>query len=278
MVPCPTHRPRAAASARRRRPGRPSPTPPWSFSWSTVSTGVSVRDVAERADVSTTTLFAHFPSKEALVFDREADVDAALAAAVRERPEGQGVVEALRTHALESWLPIMTDPRRERVHGASSWWATRLTRTRATRTARAATGPSRRPPTHRPSRAGLRSARTTSCPCPGPGCAGRANGSGAGAPSGSTRPAGVDLWCCCWTGTTGCTCIRPPPRSTRPSRAVRCRRSRWSSCPPRTARPSSAAGPVCGRRCGTSCCPSWRSAMCRPTRPGSWWRDRVWAD
>ncbi|CAM5612139.1 TetR/AcrR family transcriptional regulator OS=Streptomyces tendae OX=1932 GN=GUR47_06055 PE=4 SV=1 [Streptomyces tendae] len=58
---------------------------------------VSVRDVAERADVSTTTLFAHFPSKEALVFDREADVDAALAAAVRERPEGQGVVEALRT-------------------------------------------------------------------------------------------------------------------------------------------------------------------------------------
>ncbi|MFE9703059.1 TetR/AcrR family transcriptional regulator [Streptomyces sp. NPDC005930] len=75
---------------------------------------VSVRDVAERADVSTTTLFAHFPSKEALVFDREADVDAALAAAVRERPEGQGVVEALRTHALESWLPIMTDPRRER--------------------------------------------------------------------------------------------------------------------------------------------------------------------
>lgn len=57
---------------------------------------VSVRDVAERADVSTTTLFAHFPSKESLVFDREQEVDAALAAAVRERPDGQGVVEALR--------------------------------------------------------------------------------------------------------------------------------------------------------------------------------------
>lgn len=75
---------------------------------------VSVRDVAERADVSTTTLFAHFPSKESLVFDREQEVDAALAAAVRERPDGQGVVEALRAHALESWVPIVTDPRRAR--------------------------------------------------------------------------------------------------------------------------------------------------------------------
>ncbi|MFE1202327.1 TetR/AcrR family transcriptional regulator [Streptomyces sp. NPDC058762] len=74
---------------------------------------VSVRDVAEKADVSTTTLFAHFPSKEALVFDREEEVDAALAAAVRERPEGQGVVEALRAHALKTWVPIVTDPRRE---------------------------------------------------------------------------------------------------------------------------------------------------------------------
>lgn len=41
---------------------------------------VSVRDVAEKADVSTTTLFAHFPSKESLVFDREEDVDARLRA------------------------------------------------------------------------------------------------------------------------------------------------------------------------------------------------------
>jgi AcrR family transcriptional regulator len=72
---------------------------------------VSVRDIAERADVSTTTLFAHFPGKEALVFDREADVDAELAAAVRERPAGQDVVEALRAHALKSWVPMASDPR-----------------------------------------------------------------------------------------------------------------------------------------------------------------------
>jgi AcrR family transcriptional regulator len=74
---------------------------------------VSVRDVAEKADVSTTTLFAHFPSKESLVFDREEDVDARLRACVRERPEGQGVVEALRAHALTAWIPIAADPRRK---------------------------------------------------------------------------------------------------------------------------------------------------------------------
>ncbi|WP_407547841.1 TetR/AcrR family transcriptional regulator [Streptomyces sp. Pv4-95] len=73
--------------------------------------GVSVRDIAETADVSTTTLFAHFPSKEALVFDRDEAVEAELTAAVRERPEGQSVVEALRAHALKSWLPIASDPR-----------------------------------------------------------------------------------------------------------------------------------------------------------------------
>lgn len=75
---------------------------------------VSVRDVAEKADVSTTTLFAHFPGKEALVFDREAEVEAALTAAVRERPPGQDVVEALRAHALTSWTRMASDPRRDR--------------------------------------------------------------------------------------------------------------------------------------------------------------------
>uniref|UniRef100_A0AAU3GKH7 TetR/AcrR family transcriptional regulator n=1 Tax=Streptomyces sp. NBC_01401 TaxID=2903854 RepID=A0AAU3GKH7_9ACTN len=75
---------------------------------------VSVRDIAERADVSTTTLFAHFPGKESLVFDREAEVEAALVAAVRERPAGQDVIDALRAHALKSWVSISSDPRRDR--------------------------------------------------------------------------------------------------------------------------------------------------------------------
>ncbi|WP_182898292.1 TetR/AcrR family transcriptional regulator [Microbispora sp. H10830] len=77
---------------------------------------VSVRDVAERADVSTTTLFAHFPSKEALVFDREEEVEAALTAAVRERPKDQSVIEALRAHALESWVRTVSDPRLREFH------------------------------------------------------------------------------------------------------------------------------------------------------------------
>lgn len=75
---------------------------------------VSVRDVAEKADVSTTTLFAHFPGKEALVFDREAEVEASLTAAVRQRPPGQDVVEALHAHALTSWVRMASDPRRDR--------------------------------------------------------------------------------------------------------------------------------------------------------------------
>ncbi|MGX5182951.1 TetR/AcrR family transcriptional regulator [Streptomyces avermitilis] len=52
---------------------------------------VSVCGIAEEADVSATTLFAHFPTKEVLVFDRDEDVEAELAAAVRERPKGHGV-------------------------------------------------------------------------------------------------------------------------------------------------------------------------------------------
>ncbi|MGW1894389.1 TetR/AcrR family transcriptional regulator [Streptomyces sp. NPDC002004] len=57
---------------------------------------VGVREIAEAADVSVTTLFKHFPEgKEALVFDEDADREAALVAAVRERPAGQSVPQAL---------------------------------------------------------------------------------------------------------------------------------------------------------------------------------------
>ncbi|MEU5209123.1 TetR family transcriptional regulator [Streptomyces sp. NPDC020742] len=59
---------------------------------------VGVKDVAEAADVSVTTLFKHFPSKEALVFDQDAEQRAALLAAVRERADGTTVLDALRTH------------------------------------------------------------------------------------------------------------------------------------------------------------------------------------
>lgn len=61
---------------------------------------VGVREIADAADVSTTTLFKHFPVKEALVFDEDADQEDRLLAAVRERPEGQSIPAALREHAL----------------------------------------------------------------------------------------------------------------------------------------------------------------------------------
>ncbi|GII62815.1 TetR family transcriptional regulator [Sphaerisporangium krabiense] len=70
---------------------------------------VSIRDICEAADVSTTTLFKHFTGKEALVFDEEGDQEAALVAAVLERPAGRSVVAALRAHML-SRLDTAADP------------------------------------------------------------------------------------------------------------------------------------------------------------------------
>jgi AcrR family transcriptional regulator len=63
--------------------------------------GVTVREVAEAADVSATTLLNHFPSKEALVFDEEADIEAGLVAAVRQRAAGVAIPQALRAFIAE---------------------------------------------------------------------------------------------------------------------------------------------------------------------------------
>jgi len=56
---------------------------------------VTLHEIAEAADVSTTTLLKHFPSKEALVFDKEADQEAGLVAAVRDRAPGVTVPQTL---------------------------------------------------------------------------------------------------------------------------------------------------------------------------------------
>jgi AcrR family transcriptional regulator len=69
---------------------------------------VSIRDIADEADVSTTTLFKHFSGKEALVFDRSDEQEAGLVAAVRGRAD---VVDALHEHVLATWLPLASDPR-----------------------------------------------------------------------------------------------------------------------------------------------------------------------
>src|ERR1041384_4232192 len=56
---------------------------------------VSIREVADAADVSPTTVFAHFPQKEALVFDEDDEQRDRLLAAVRDRPAGSTISGAL---------------------------------------------------------------------------------------------------------------------------------------------------------------------------------------
>jgi len=78
---------------------------------------VGVKHVADAADVSVTTLFKYFPSKEALVFDQDEDIEAALVAAVRDRG-GRSIPQALREHLTErsaekpEHVPGMADFRR----------------------------------------------------------------------------------------------------------------------------------------------------------------------
>ncbi|MDR8409162.1 TetR family transcriptional regulator [Nonomuraea sp. 3-1Str] len=58
---------------------------------------VTVAQIADEADVSIATLFAHVPDgKEALIFDDGAERRAGLVAAVRDRPAGQPILAALR--------------------------------------------------------------------------------------------------------------------------------------------------------------------------------------
>ncbi|KOT55556.1 TetR family transcriptional regulator [Streptomyces rimosus subsp. rimosus] len=61
---------------------------------------VGVKEIADAADVSVTTLFKHFASKEALVFDQDDDIEAGLVAAVRDRAPGQSIPQALRAHII----------------------------------------------------------------------------------------------------------------------------------------------------------------------------------
>lgn len=75
---------------------------------------VGVKDIADAADVSVTTLFKHFSGKEALVFDQDDDLEAALVAAVRDRPPGLSIPQALREHILlkqTQFAVHATDPR-----------------------------------------------------------------------------------------------------------------------------------------------------------------------
>lgn len=57
---------------------------------------VGIRDIAAEADVAVTTLFAHFPCKEALVFAQDEDFEKQLTQAVSDRAPHQPLIAALR--------------------------------------------------------------------------------------------------------------------------------------------------------------------------------------
>jgi AcrR family transcriptional regulator len=67
---------------------------------------VTVEDVARAADVSRQTVFNHFPSKEQMLFDRDAELEAALVAAVRDRRPGVSLVTVFRAHTRGFWTRL----------------------------------------------------------------------------------------------------------------------------------------------------------------------------
>lgn len=66
---------------------------------------VSIREIADKADVSPTTVFAHFPQKEALVFDEDDEQRELLVAVVRDRPAGTSISAALLGYYRAELLP-----------------------------------------------------------------------------------------------------------------------------------------------------------------------------
>ena len=73
---------------------------------------VSVREIADRADVSPTTVFAHFPQKEALAFGDEDERHARLVAAVADRPPDTTISAALKAHYLAEITAFASEPQR----------------------------------------------------------------------------------------------------------------------------------------------------------------------
>jgi len=59
---------------------------------------VSVREVADLADVSPTTVFSYFPQKEALLFFEEDEQRMRLVSAVTDRATGASISDALKAH------------------------------------------------------------------------------------------------------------------------------------------------------------------------------------
>lgn len=61
---------------------------------------VTVLEIADAADVSVSTLFKYFPTKEALVFGNQDEIEAGFVTAVTARPPGTPVLHALRDYLI----------------------------------------------------------------------------------------------------------------------------------------------------------------------------------
>ncbi|MEV6243448.1 helix-turn-helix domain-containing protein [Lentzea sp. NPDC051838] len=74
---------------------------------------VTVAEIANEADTAVSTLFVHFPGgKEALVLGDRTEREQSLTAAVRERPEGASILQALHDF-LATRGPFDPDPERQ---------------------------------------------------------------------------------------------------------------------------------------------------------------------
>lgn len=74
---------------------------------------VSVREIADRADVSPTTVFTHFTQKEALAFGDEDERHEQLVAAIVSRPPGTSISAALKAHYLAEITAFGSEPQRQ---------------------------------------------------------------------------------------------------------------------------------------------------------------------
>lgn len=74
---------------------------------------VSVREIADKADVSPTTVFAHFPQKESLAFADEDERHEQLVSAVSGRPPGTTVSDALKAHYLSEIAALSSGAERQ---------------------------------------------------------------------------------------------------------------------------------------------------------------------
>ncbi len=78
---------------------------------------VGVREIAEAARVSPTTLFAYFPSKEAMFIDRADELEEQLVSAVRDRELGTTALEALK-EVMKARMRIPDHPEAKRFVAA----------------------------------------------------------------------------------------------------------------------------------------------------------------